>query len=57
MRIRIRDPESFLPCDPGWKNPDPGFGIRDKHPGAATLNITLKTMLESTVLFITAQNK
>jgi hypothetical protein len=28
--------------DPGWKNTDPGrkkfgFGIRDKHPGSATL--------------------
>jgi hypothetical protein len=24
MRIRIRDLESFLTLDPGWKNSDPG---------------------------------
>jgi hypothetical protein len=23
--------------DPGWKKSDPRFGIRDKHPGSATL--------------------
>jgi hypothetical protein len=29
MRIRTRDPDSFLPWirDPGWKNSDPGSGI------------------------------
>ncbi len=34
----------FFDVDPGWKNSDPGFGmekvgsgIRDKHPGSATL--------------------
>jgi hypothetical protein len=27
MRIRLRDPESFLTLDPGWKISDPGFGI------------------------------
>jgi hypothetical protein len=37
MWIRIRDPESFGPWiwDPGWKKF--GSGIRDKHPGSATL--------------------
>jgi hypothetical protein len=28
--IRIRDPESFVTLDPGWKKF--GYGIRDKHP-------------------------
>jgi hypothetical protein len=35
----IRDPRSGI-RDPGYgmgKNPDPGSGIRDKHPGSATL--------------------
>ncbi len=45
--VRIRDGDS---SDPGWrqfgsgirdgKKSDPGSGIRDKHPGSATLLIT-----------------
>jgi hypothetical protein len=35
MRIWFRDPGIFLIRDPGWKKFDPG--IRDKHPGSATL--------------------
>jgi hypothetical protein len=30
MRIPIRDLESFLTQDPGWKSPDPGFGITSR---------------------------
>jgi hypothetical protein len=39
MFFGIRDPGSEI-RDPGsgmGKNPDPGSGIRDKHPGSATL--------------------
>jgi hypothetical protein len=33
--------------DPGWKNSDPGWtkagsGIQDKHPGSATLEISVQ---------------
>ncbi len=39
--MRIRDPgwKQFGPGirDPGWKKVDPGSGLRDKHPGSATL--------------------
>jgi hypothetical protein len=35
MRKRIRDPGIFLTRDPGWKKFE--SGIRDKHPGSATL--------------------
>ncbi len=45
MWIRNRDPGIFLTLDPGFfLTPDPGYGIeknrsgiRDKHPGSATL--------------------
>ncbi len=37
MRMRIRDPESF---DPGSGIQKFRSGIRDKHPGSATLLIT-----------------
>jgi hypothetical protein len=37
LKIRVADPGSgaFLTRGPGWKKF--GFGIRDKHPGSATL--------------------
>jgi len=37
MWIRIRDPESFLPWIRDGKIR--GSGIRDKHPGSATLTV------------------
>jgi hypothetical protein len=36
LRIRIRDPVSFWPLDPGWKKFE--SGIRDKHCRFTTLN-------------------
>jgi hypothetical protein len=36
--MRIRDGDSL---DPGWKKV--GYGIRDKHPGSATLNLRKET--------------
>jgi hypothetical protein len=42
--MRIRDPgwETVRIRDPGWKKV--GSGIRDKHPGSATLFLRLKMM-------------
>ncbi len=46
LRFFDADPESFLPWIRDGKNLDPGsVGIRDKHPGSATL-IILKTRIE-----------
>ncbi len=44
----IRDPGSGM-----GKNQDPGFGIRDKHPGSATLEVAQPFVHTSTkLLFI-----
>jgi hypothetical protein len=38
MQMRIRDLGIFLTLDPGWKKF--GSGVRDNHPGSATLLLT-----------------
>jgi hypothetical protein len=37
MRIRIQDPGIFFTLDPGSGMKQFGSGIRDKHPGSATM--------------------
>jgi hypothetical protein len=43
LRIRIRDPGIFLILDPGWQKF--GSGVRDEHPGSATLPLPLHKFL------------
>ncbi len=49
MFFGIRDPRSGI-RDPGWEKP--GSGIRDKHPGSATLKNTIVWFVHTVCIYV-----